>query len=423
MCTIFVWSKLINIWSIVQKSSLTLLNKIVRKLNVYVDRLNKRFTEEISVKGELFHLVDKFQIEKKAFSIKEQTIEKVRPFDIYGSISGIQFDVEYPAIYLMEYSEVRFFVESDFIIYEDKVVWDKRNYPMFQKMIPQDKDLIHFDEKTVQISTNKEVIEIGTAFSMCGVHATVWSHFLVQYLPKLYFFAQYAEKQGEEITVILPEYSDKHVIEVVDYYLNKIKNTNRIILKNNQSAHCKKLFYIESMSMISDHETYETYIDFFVPGCVTDFLRNIFVPDCIKRYGINNKAQKNKLYVVRKNAAYRNLLNIEEIEEFFKSEGYQFVEPHLLSMKEKIELFYNATEIAGPYSAGFSNIQFCQPGTKICLLSNIQRSFETYLSYFVNQNEIKFVAVTGVDSENNSHSDYEIPLEKLKKAYTAILKQ
>ena len=47
-----------------QKSSLTLLNKIVRKLNVYVDRLNKRFTEEISVKGELFHLVDKFQIEK-----------------------------------------------------------------------------------------------------------------------------------------------------------------------------------------------------------------------------------------------------------------------------------------------------------------------------------------------------------------------
>ena len=57
------------------------------------------------------------------------------------------------------------------------------------------------------------------------------------------------------------------------------------------------------------------------------------------------------------------------------------------------------------------------------VLSNIQRSFETYLSYFVNPNEIKFVAVTGVDSENYSHSDYEIPLEKLRKAYIAILKQ
>lgn len=406
-----------------RKSSLIVLNKIVRKLTIYVDRLNKRFADEISVNGDLFHLVDKFQIGKKVFSIKERTIDKVRPFDIYGSISSIQFDVEYPAIHLMEYRNVRFFAESDFIISEDKVIWDKQNYPMFQKMIPQDKDLIHFDEKTVRISTNKEVLELGTVFSMCGVHSTVWSHFLVQYLPKLYYFAQYAEKQDEQITIILPDYTDKHVIEVVDYYLNKIKYTNKITLKNNQLAHCKKLYYLESMSMISDHETYETYIDFFVPDCVTDFLRNIFVPDCIQRYGIENKAQKNKLYVVRKNAAYRNLLNIQEIEEFFKSEGYQFVEPHLLSMKEKIELFYNATEIAGPYSAGFSNIQYCQPGTKICLLSNIQRSFETYLSYFVNQNEIRFVAVTGVDSENNSHSDYEIPLEKVKKAYDAILKQ
>ena len=406
-----------------RKSNLTLLNKLVRKLTVYVDRLNKRFADEISVNGDLFHLVDKFQIGNAVFSIKEKTIEKVRPFDIYGTISSVQFDVEYPAIHLMEYRNVCFLAESDFIISDNKVVWDKRNYPMFPKMIPQDKDLIRFDEKTVLISIDKEIIELGKVFSMCGVHSIVWSHFLVQYLPKLYYFTQYAENQDEQITIILPDYTDKHVIEVVDYYLNRIKNINRITLKNNQSTHCKKLYYIESMSMISDHETYDTYIDFFVPDCVTDFLRSVFVPDCIQRYGIENKVQKNKLYVVRKNADYRNLLNIEEIEEFFKSEGYQFVEPHLLSMKQKIELFYNATEVAGPYSAGFSNIQFCRPGTKICLLSNIQRGFETYLSYFVNQNEIRFVAVTGVDSENNSHSDYEIPLEKVKRAYDAILKQ
>lgn len=65
-----------------QKSSLTLLNKIVRKLTVFVDKLNKRFAEEISVNGDIFQLVDKFQIGKKVFSIKEQTIEKVRPLDI-----------------------------------------------------------------------------------------------------------------------------------------------------------------------------------------------------------------------------------------------------------------------------------------------------------------------------------------------------
>ena len=92
-------------------------------------------------------------------------------------------------------------------------------------------------------------------------------------------------------------------------------------------------------------------------------------------------------------------------------------------MKEKIELFYNASEVAGPYSAGFSNIQFCRPGTKICLLSNIQRSFETYLSYFVDLNEITFIAVTGTDFENDSQSSYTIPLNKVKQAYNSIFKK
>lgn len=50
-----------------RKSSLIVLNKIVRKLTIYVDRLNKRFADEISVNGDLFHLVDKFQIGKKSF--------------------------------------------------------------------------------------------------------------------------------------------------------------------------------------------------------------------------------------------------------------------------------------------------------------------------------------------------------------------
>jgi capsular polysaccharide biosynthesis protein len=406
----------------VRKSSLKLLNRVVKKLTVYVDKLNNRFTEEQSVKGNLYHVIDKFEVGKAILTIKDYSIEKVRPYEIHGAIKNIRFDVEYPAIHLMEYENVRFFAESDFILHGNHVIWDKRNYPMFSKMIPQDKDLLGFDEKTVRISIEKEIVEFETAFSMCGVHSTVWSHFLVQYLPKIYFFAQFAEKQNEQITIILPEYTDKQVIEVVEYYTKDISNTTISTLRHNQSAHCKKLLYIESMSMISDHEMYETYIDFFVPECVTSFLRTKFVPDCIQKYSIKDKGQKTKLYIVRKNASYRNLLNIEEIEAFFRAEGYTFIEPHLLTMSEKIELFYNATEVAGPYSAGFSNIQFCRPGAKICLLSNIHRSFETYLSYFVDQHDIRFVAVTGVDNDNNSHSDYKISIEKVKDAYNQLFK-
>jgi hypothetical protein len=403
-----------------KKSILKLLNKIVRKSTIYVDNLNIRFSEKIPEKGDLFTFIDASSIGKKLMCIKPETFEKVRPYPIYKAIKNIQFDVEYPAIYLMEYKNVSFFSNSDFIISGNEVVWDKRNYPMFSKMFPQDKELVNFDDNKVKILIDKETVNVETAFSMCGVYATVWSHFLVQYLPKLYFFLQYTERKDEHLTIILPEYSDSHVIEVVEHYTNKFKNTTIKTLNNNQIATCKKLYYIESTSMISDHETYETYIDFFVPECVSNFLKKVFAPDLIKLNNILKKEQKNKLYVVRKNAEYRNLLNIEEIENFFKAEGFLFIEPHLMSMKEKIELFYNASEVAGPYSAGFSNIQFCRPGTKICLLTNIQRSFETYLSYFVDLNEVTFVAVTGTDIENDSQSSYTIPLNKVKQAYNSI---
>lgn len=405
-----------------KKIILKVLNKLDRKFAVFVDYINMQFAEKIPEKGETFTFVDPFSVGKKLVCIKPDNLEKVRPYPIYKAIKNIQFDVEYPAIYLMEYKNVSFFSNSDFIISGNEVVWDKRNYPMFSKMFPQDKELVNFDDKNVKILIDKETVNIDTAFSMCGVYATVWSHFLVQYLPKLYFFLQYTERKDEHLTVVLPEYSDSHVIEVVEHYTNKFKNATIKTLNNNQIATCKKLYYIESTSMISDHETYETYIDFFVPSCVTNFLRNVFAPDFIKKYNVVEKETKNKLFLVRNDAPYRNLLNIKEIEEFYKQEGFLFVEPHLLSMHEKIDLFYNADEIAGSYSSGFSNIQFCRPGTKVCLLTNIQRSFETYLSYFVDQNEIKFVAVTGYDIENDSQSSYTISIEKVKQSYYSIFK-
>ncbi len=405
-----------------KKSSLKLLNKIVRKSSGYVDKLNKKLSEQLSEEGELFTIVDKFDLGKSVFCIKSESIEKVRPFNIYGILRNIQLEVEYPSLDLMEYKNVQIYPESDFIISGEKVIWNKKNYPMFSKMYPLDKDLVSFNNSQVRILNSKEIVSTQTAFSLCGVHATIWSHFIVQYLPKIYFFQQFAARLTENITIVLPEYSDKHVIEVVNYYLSRFKNYTVLVLKNNQSLYCEKLYYIESTSMISDHETYETYIDFFVPDCVTSFLKTDFVPSCLKIYNIQDFGQKNKIYIVRKNAAYRNLLNIEEIENFFKNEGFTFIEPHLLTMKEKIELFFNASEIAGPYSAGFSNIQFCRKGTKICLLSNIQRSFEAYLSYFVDQNEIDFFAVTGTDITNDSHSSYTISIDKVKKAYLDIFK-
>lgn len=397
-----------------------ILNKINKKLNKFIEYLNNKQSQAKNEIGKWYEFVNYCDAGKPVFQIKPETRETVHPFEIFGVLSDISLSVKYPKLEIMEYQSAHFFADADYIILGSKVVWNKISYPMFSKMFPLDKGIVKFDEKRIRLKLDVDEIKLETAFSMCGVHSKIWSHFLVQYLPKLYFLSEYLKQNNEKITVVLPNYDDAHVKEVVDIFLKKIPMVETIILNHNQSVYCEKLIYIESTAMISDHESYETYMDFFVPNCVTRFLKEVFVPECISNYDIKTSTSRNKLYVVRKNASYRNLLNIDEIEEYFITKEFKFIEPHKLTLKEKIELFYNADKIAGPYSAGFSNIVFCRPETKICILSNIQRSFETYLSYFVDQQQIKFVAVTGKDFENDSHSSYVIPIEKVDLAFKNI---
>ena len=50
---------------------------------------------------------------------------------------------------------------------------------------------------------------------------------------------------------------------------------------------------------------------------------------------------------------------------FLKSNGYDIIKLSSLSFKNQIELFHNSKIVVGLHGAGFSNILFCQPETKV----------------------------------------------------------
>ena len=109
-----------------------------------------------------------------------------------------------------------------------------------------------------------------------------------------------------------------------------------------------------------------------------------------------------------------------EVEDFFRKEGYYFLEaPHKLSLKEKVRLFNSAEAIAGPYGSAFSNILFCKPKTKILVLSNYNRIFESWLSMHKKYFNLDMLWVTGFDDKtatNPSHCSFYMPLQKIKEA-------
>ena len=402
------------------KIILKILSKLVKRLNVIIENYKKGIATP-NIEYTPFTIAGKYESGEKLQMVKPVTIERVLPLKIYNLIVGGYLDFYCSEQYFMKYTDAIVFPQSDFILTENKAIWDKFYNPVFTKNIPMDKDLGCRIDNELYINTNKEIVNFKRAFSLCGVHADVWSHFMIQYLPMLYYSTEVEGLFDNELTILVPEYTDEHLKEVLDSFIEKLKNVKVQTLLSNQMARCEELIYMESATQMIDHEKYVSYSDMIIPKKIALTIKENLVTPFITRFYSKELITNPKLYIRRKNAIYRNILNVDELEEFFINEGFTIIEPHLLSFSEKVNLFHNADFIAGPNSAGFSNLIFSQPKTKVLMFSNLQRAFEPYLSFFDQHFDLNFLTVTGNDEDAaDSHSSFYIPMEKVKAAYKQL---
>jgi capsular polysaccharide biosynthesis protein len=64
----------------------------------------------------------------------------------------------------------------------------------------------------------------------------------------------------------------------------------------------------------------------------------------------------------------RNILNSLEIEKLVQKHGIEVVDPTELSFSQQVQLFHDAELLIGAMGAGFTNLIFCRPGTRIITL-------------------------------------------------------
>jgi len=81
-------------------------------------------------------------------------------------------------------------------------------------------------------------------------------------------------------------------------------------------------------------------------------------------------APHQKLYVSRGSKGARGVVNDDEIVEYLEARGFTTVRAENLTVEQQADLFASASVVLGPHGAGFSNIVFCQPGTKVIELFN-----------------------------------------------------
>ncbi|MGA2331886.1 MAG: glycosyltransferase family 61 protein [Syntrophales bacterium] len=362
-------------------------------------------------------IIDSSNLGKIVKTIKEETIEKVFFPKVFGLALGGQIDFRSPKLDLIKYKNATVFQSSDFILVQDGAVWEKFHKPQFTKIVPLDKDLLKVENNLIYIKKPSQSVNVKIGYSLCGVHSKVWSHFLVQYLPKLYLIRDLRNTIDQNMTIILPKYTDPQIREIVYTYLNNSEGLEIMELQDNEVAICDSLFHIGNTAYISDHASYISPADFIIPKFVAQSLKNNLLSDSSLIYNdvADLKDKKLKLYIGRN--GYRNVLNSTEIEAFFKAKGFDFVFPHTLTLKEKIKLFRRAEIVVGPGSSGFTNLLFSKPNTKVLVFFNFSRCFEPYLGFLSEYFGIDFTVITGFDDPSAGiHNSYRIPLAKIMSA-------
>lgn len=78
---------------------------------------------------------------------------------------------------------------------------------------------------------------------------------------------------------------------------------------------------------------------------------------------IKNNDTFERIYISRKSAKTRRILNEGEIVEILEKYGFKTVNLETLSVVEQARLFNQAKVIVAPHGSGLTNLVFCQPGT------------------------------------------------------------
>ena len=308
---------------------------------------------------------------------KEHAKEHVEMPDVYNFIDSCSFDVDLPEISLWKYNNAFIFANSDFVLTEgNHAVWPKYFAFNYSKNITSDRYLYKEEEGYVYYKKAKKQIELDNVFSLIGVHSNVWAHAISEYFPKLDVLQNAIDDCPGKITVVVPIYKDVQLHTIMMDFIKKY-NVNILEVDNETSVLAKTLYFIQRPTYFTDNEVGIAIGDDLHPKIVADILKkNLVFPYSEK---IEEDDKYRRIFLPRRGGLGKGLTNGMEIEQYFKERGFLFIEPHKVTIEEKIRIFKSAEIIVGPAGSAMTNLIFCKPGTKVLIFANYYSLFESYL--------------------------------------------
>lgn len=145
-----------------------------------------------------------------------------------------------------------------------------------------------------------------------------------------------------------------------------------------------------------------------------DFMRSLVLDG----YGFRPSAGRRRIYISRADARKRRLKNEKALLPLFEAKGFEPVAAGMLSFRDQVSLFSEASAIAGPHGAGLSHILFAPPGVNVLELFPADKAFNIDYFYLTKAAGGTYDAVIGSKGGRLSwfradSTDVKTALEKL----------
>ena len=261
-------------------------------------------------------------------------------------------------IYIAENSRIYTDTINDTAIINNNKILEGPSFQIRNTKFAKINENIIFSKGTPRIKRNLK----GTVFSLLtgGSGNFNYWHWIFDVLPRIkilensydiksidYFLLPNLSKNYQKETLDLLQIPDKKRLSSIEYrhiVANKIISTSHpYVIRNDPSNEIQN-----------------------IPIWITSWLRNSF----LKENNFKDDSFPKKIYIDRSDAKsnhreFRKILNENDIIKNLQSEGYKIIRLADLHFKAQIKTFFNADKIIGLHGAGFANLIFCKPNTKI----------------------------------------------------------
>jgi len=264
-----------------------------------------------------------------------------------------------------------------------------------------------------------EILKYGTPYFKKNLKGTTVSfltggfgnenywHWLFDVLPK-FAFLEKTMKLSKIDYFLMPDISKRFQKETLDAL--KIPNKKRLSSFSNRHLLCEKLIVMDH-PRLKKSSTFDRFND--VPKWSSQWLRKKF----FKKIKLNKKFPR-KFFIDRKDSKNKNrfIVNKAKLLSLLKKKKYKIITLGKLSFGYQMALFKNASTIVGLHGAGFGNMIFCKPKTRLIEIRPKNFKISKVILNMSKHNNLKYRPIDCRPINKPSRPQdgiLEVPLKKL----------